>query len=1020
MKPNLLLIFVLCAFLGIHETAAAETTIQPSNDDMRSGFANPPQAAKLRCYWWWLNGNTTEETITNDLTEMSRKGFGGVLLVDANGSNQNGNENSPAGPTYGSPGWVKLYLHALKVAADLHLEVTLSITSGWNLGSPDVKPAQASKLLTWSRTLVAHDGFNGVLPTPSSKNGFYAQIAVLAYPLSHGAPLPGKAGDRRSPIRGLRFKTASEETGISMQASEPLLADAPAVAGEEDTYLGSVLNLSDKVDSSGHLHWQPPTGSPWEIMRVGYTDSDARVSTASGAWQGLAIDYLDTSAFDSYWDHSVAPLLEVARPYLKSTLVTLATDSWEVGGTNWTGRFREEFQRRRGYDPVPYLPVVAGRIVQDRETSNRFLNDLRRTVGDLITEHYDRFAARASEYGLGVQAESGGPHGAPVDGLETYRASTVPQTEYWAESNEHRSADQERFFTKEVACAANIYGKHFAAEEGMTSIGPHWSESLAADLKPTFDRASTEGMNRLVWHEFTSSPPETGLPGNEYFAGTHINPKVTWWQQSTDFFLYLNRVQFLLQRGYAFNDVLYFYGDHVPNFVRLKSDDPAKALPGYDYDVTSEDALLHSLKLADGAIVSPAGNRYALLTMPKSRRMSIASLERIAEYLRNGGSVSGPAPITSTGIVDSETTRKFADLVWEIWGDCAQPVRTYGAGKVFCSIDARKVMNELNMKPDFESTSTTLDYVHRRDGSVDTYFVRNGSSQQVDALASFRVSGRVPELWNAIDGSIEMQAFFREREGVTQLPLHLPPYGSIFVVFAKPAHAHVEGVHRNGLITDSINVAESANGGFSLANAPAGNYTLRLTDGRELTVIQPPSSIVDLPASRWTIRFQKGRGAPIGLQHIEQFKSWSEDANPGIHFFSGTATYGTAFAFHPKSDERVVLRLSALHEIATVRLNGEALGTIWASPYELDLTGRLKDGQNRLELDVSNLWPNRIIGDAQPSPTRTYTHTNIRKYKFNTPLLPSGLTGPVVFEIKPTSGTQAASQAASLPRTERP
>ncbi len=589
----LLAIALLIALPSI--TCVAQMTGMQA-DLLRKGFASPPAQAKLRCYWWWLNSNTTEETITRDLTEMSRKGFGGVLLVDANGSNQGGNAEVPPGPLFGSPAWVRLYVHALKTAAELHLEVTLNITSGWNLGGPDVTPDHASKVLTWSRTVVQNGkSFDGVLPPPPTKNGFYRQIAVLAYPLTHGAPMPGEVGAGRPVIRALRFKTASTETGLSMPPSEPLLEDAPSTPGEEDTELQNVTDLSTQVDQVGHISWRPPSHGAWEILRIGYTDSDARVSTSSGAWQGLAIDYLDRGAFDTYWDQTVSPLLEASRPYLKTTLMYLATDSWEVGGTNWTGRFADEFRKRRGYDPITYLPIVAGRIVNDRAASNRFLNDLRRTVGDLLTDHYDHFAERAEAYGLGLQCESGGPHGAPMDALETFRSLAIPQSEYWAQSAEHRSRDDERFFTKEAASAADIYGKQLVANEGMTSIGPQWSESLATDLKPTFDQALTEGMNRLVWHQFTSSPKEFGLPGNEYFAGTHLNPNTTWWQQGEAFFQYLNRSQFLLQQGHAVDDVLYFYGDEVPNFVRLKRDDPAHVLPGYDYDVTDEDALLRTL-----------------------------------------------------------------------------------------------------------------------------------------------------------------------------------------------------------------------------------------------------------------------------------------------------------------------------------------------------------------------------------------------------------------------------------------
>jgi hypothetical protein len=1001
---NFIVLVLSAVLLGFPASSTAQSgaRVQPL-DALRQGFLNPPDSAKLRCYWWWLNGNTNEQTITHELTEMRSKGFGGVLLVDANGSNQNGNENVPPGPEFGSPAWVELYLHALKVAASLHMEVTLNITSGWNLGGPDVTPAQATKLLTWSRTEVKTGGFDGVLPMPPVKNGFYRQIAVLAYPLHHGTALPGRDGDARSPIRALAEKSAAVETGISMPDSESLLEDAPATPGEEDTLLTEIIDLSGQTQADGRLRWTAPDrgdGRAWEILRIGYTDSDARVSTSSGAWQGLAIDYMDRGAFDAYWSEAVAPLLRAARPYLGSTLVNLATDSWEVGGTNWTGRFRDEFRHRRGYDPLPYLPIVAGRIVQDRVTSDRFLNDLRRTVGDLLTDHFDHFAERAREYGLGVQAESGGPHGAPIDALETFRSSAMPQTEYWAPSREHRIADEDRFFTKEAASAADIYGKPYAAEEGMSSIGPQWSESLAVDLKPAFDRAVTEGMTRLVWHEFTSSPAAWGLPGYEYFAGTHINDKITWWQQGGAFFAYLNRTQFLAQQGYSVDDALYFYGDEVPNFVRLKRDDPAHVLPGYDYDVTDEDALLHSLPVRDGAIFSPSGNRYRILVMPASRHLSLAALERIAEYVRQGGTAVGLVPLSPTGIVSAGVSRQFAALARQMWGACSDRPRSYGAGKVFCTSDARSVLAQLQVKPDFYESTGRLDYIHRRRGDADIYFVRNRGGRPVETLAQFRVTGRIPEFWNAVNGVIAPQAFYRAGNGVTRVPIHLGPYGSMFVVFRKPSGPQIAEAFRDGQPAELLNVGIADDGSWSLPDATAGTYRLRFTDGAESTVVVPETKIVDLPASQWTIAFQPGRGAPAQPQPLSAFTSWTESPDAGIRYFSGTARYSTSVNLGDVQGT-VLLRLADLHEICTARINGKDAGTIWSMPYELDITGEIRPGENLIQLDVTNLWPNRIIGDTQPGNVHRYTHTNIRKYTRDSPLLPSGIVGPVTLEIRP-------------------
>jgi len=966
---------------------------------LKEGFASPPEQAKLRCYWWWLNGNTTEETITRDLTEMSRKGFGGVLLVDANGSDQNGNANVPSGPLFGSPAWVRLYVYALKTAAQLHLEVTLNITSGWNLGGPDVKPDQASKLLTWSRTIVK-DGasFDGVLPMPKTENGFYRQIAVLAYPLAHGAALPGKGGADRPAIHSLRLKSAAAETGLSMPPSETLLEDASSTPGEQDTELQDVVDLSAEVDSAGHLAWRAPSKGLWEILRIGYTDSDARVSTSSGAWQGLAIDYLDRDAFDAYWDHTVAPLLEASRPYLKTTLMYLATDSWEVGGTNWTGRFAKEFRSRRGYDPIRYLPIVAGRIVSDRATSGRFLNDLRRTVGDLLTDHYDYFAERAKEYGLGVQAESGGPHGAPMDALETFRSLAIPQSEYWAQSTEHRSSDDERYFTKEAASAADIYGKTLVAEEGMTSIGPQWSESLATDLKPSFDQALTEGMNRLVWHQFTSSPKEFGLPGNEYFAGTHLNPNITWWRQGDAFFLYLNRSQFLLQQGHAVDDVLYFYGDEVPNFVRLKRDDPAHVLPGYDYDVTDEDALLNVLPLSDGRILSPGGNAYRLMVLPRGRRLSLAALERIANYVRQGGSIAGKPPLGPTGVLDEATGKRFSQLVQELWHGCTESSHAYGTGTVFCSADSRAALSVLRVAPDFEDSTAELDYVHRADASSDIYFVRNPGSQAIDTIVHFRVAERTPELWNAVDGSITPQTYYAVEDGRTRMPLHLDPFSSVFVVFSRPAGVHVAQVERDGKRVESAEVRGDERNGFVLGHVAPGTYRITLSDERQLMAEVTAARSEELPANRWTIKFQANRGAPIGPQPVHRFESWTASSDAGIRYFSGTATYRATVDMKRAADERVFLTLTDLREICTVRINGKSVGTIWAMPYRLDITDSLVSGNNSLELAVTNLWPNRIIGDAQPSAGHGYTQTNIRKYTADSPLLPSGLIGAVKLE----------------------
>jgi len=990
-----------------------------SPDTLQKGFANPPASARLRCYWWWLNGHTTAATITRDLEEMQKKGYGGVLLVDANGANQNGNDNVPAGPEFGSPEWTALYVHALKEADRLSLEVTLNITSGWNLGGPWVQPEQSSKLLTWSRT-AARAGDTGplTLPLPPTKNDFYRQIAVLAYPLHYGTNLPGKNGDTRKPLSELALKSAAAEGNFSMPDLTRLLVDAsPETPKEQDTDLTEVHDISSQMDADGTIHWARPSGEQsWEILRIGYTSSDARVSTSSGAWQGLAIDYLDPAALDQYWNKTVLPLLNAAKPYLGRSLKYLASDSWELGGTNWTGNFREEFRKRRGYDPVLYLPIVSGRIVGSRELSTRFLADLRRTVADLVNGHYDHLALLSSRFGLGIQCESGGPHGAPFDALETFRSSAIPQTEYWAMSPEHRSGDTDRFFVKEAASAAHIYGRPLAAAEGMTSIGNQWNESLGMNLKPSFDQALTEGMNRLVWHEFTSSPPELGLPGQEYFAGTHLNPNVTWWRDAGQFTLYLNRAQFLLQQGLPVADVLYYYGDNVPNFVRLKRDDPARVLPGFDYDVTSTDGLLHRLSITSGILQTSAGIRYRALALPRSRILPLAALEVAQHYVEAGGILMGARPLRSQGVIPEIEARRFTKITNTLWTACETSVDHHvavGKGQLFCTDSSRDALKTINVPPDFEvpqDQTASLDYIHRQYAGVEIYFIRNTQPKALQTFATLRVNGRQPEIFDAVTGEVHKTLLFAPTaDHRTSVSLALEPYGSVFLLFRHPAaNNHVTSIARDGTVLYSSEHPNRMSSPFSLTvenegdtpilRTPApGAYEVTFANGQVRRVNAERTDNIPLFKS-WTLAFPPNWGAPPQLQ-LNSLQSWTESSETGIRYFSGTATYRTTVKLTDSQlagKNSIWLDLGEVHEVAAVRINGKQAAILWKAPYSLRADSLLHAGENTIEVDVTNLWPNRLIGDAQSPNSKHYTWTNIRKYTKDSPLLPSGLLGPVV------------------------
>ena len=955
---------------------------------LEQGFRNPPPQARLRCYWWWLNSNVTKEAITRDLEQMKAKGFAGAIIVDAGGAEQRGNSQVPAGPIFAGPQWRELFRHALSEANRLELELSLNIQSGWNLGGPTVKPEEAAKQSTWSRVQVTGPSrFDGVLEAPPRKLDFYRDVAVVAYPLKHGA------APQREPIRQFDFKASLKEAGFSTPDTRPLLTDVPARPGEEDTIGTRVIDLTARMQPDGRLSWQVPEGE-WELLRFGYTASAARVSTSSQPWQGLALDYLDRGAFESYWRQVVAPLISDAGPLAGRTLKYLVTDSWELGGANWTANFREEFRRRRGYDLLPYLPVFAGRLVDSRDVSNRFLNDLRRTVGDLIAErHYAVFAELAGRHGMGIHCESGGPHGAPVDALLNLGLNAFPQMEFWAQSKTHRVRDEDRFFVKEAASAAHICGKTFVAAEGLTSIGPQWEEPIWDNLKPSFDRAVCEGLNLLIWHTFTCSPREMGKPGQEYFAGTHFNPNITWWEQSSAFLSYINRTQFMAQQGHFVADALYYYGDHVPNFVRLKASDPAGVLPGYDYDVCHEDVLLRRVSVNNGRITLPDGMSYALLVLPDVDVISAAALRKVRDLVREGATVIGKKPQRSTGLRGDE---EVAQMAAELWAG-----QRTGKGRVIAGRTARQVLVADGLQPDFEFTAqpgANLDYIHRRTPEADIYFVSNQGERPEAIEAIFRVTGKAPELWSPETGEVRPQAVFRSTgDGRTTLPLRLHAYGSVFVVFRKLAGEHFISVTKDGRPA-AVAVWIDSNRAASVVDAEPGQYRLAHSTGRSVTVTVPPAPEPRIIAGPWNVRFAPGWGAPAAVL-FKSLASWTQHADAGVKYFSGTAVYEKEIEVAAellRPHQALELDLGDVRELAEVILNGRNLGIVWKPPRRVDMTGAVHPGKNRLEIRVTNLWPNRIIGDQfVPEPQRL-TRTNIRKFTKESPLLPSGLLGPVV------------------------
>ena len=927
---------------------------------LEEGFRHPPQSAGIRCWWWWLNGNVTREAITRDLTEMKAKGFSGACIFDAGGAEQRGNDQVPAGPMFGTPAWRALFKHAVQEADRLGLILSLNIQSGWNLGGPDVSPEDATKHLTWSETTVTVTNLIPIeLAPPKSRDGFYRDIAVLGYPRK---PVP--EGTKRAAVRNLAQKAVFHELGGSAPDTRFLLEDEPGTPGEEDARRSEIVDLTRHLQPDGRLDWRPSAGE-WVVLRFGYTTTGARVSTSSGAWQGRVLDHLSAEVFRRYWDRHVEPLLLDIGPLCGKTLRYLQTDSWELGGINWSDNFAAEFRERRGYDPIPFLPVIAGKIIENRSIGTRFLADLRKTISDCVSDrHFGTFAALAHEHGLAIQPESAGPHAGPFDGLKNYGHSEIMMSEFWVPSP-HRPKPEQRFFVKQAASAAQIHNRLLVGAESFTSIGPHWNDTLWSSQKPSFDHEVCSGLNLVLLHTFTCSPTGMGVPGQEYFAGTHFNPQVTWWPLADGPVGYFNRSQWLLQRGRVVTDVLYYYGDHVPNIARLKEADPAGVLPGFDYDIINEDVLLKSLTVKSGQLMLPHGPTYRLLVLPDHRVLSLAALRKVDALVREGGTVLGPKTERILSLMDFPACDgEMKRLAEGLWGEVSPPAdeRRVGAGRMIWGRPAREVLVAGGLALDFEPRHATegakFDYIHRVFDGVDLYFICSQSEKPASLEAWMRMQGRQPELWDPLTGQQRLAGAFRQEKGRTGVPLDLPPYGSMFVLFRQPIPATQQGTARSN---------------------------------------SPSMEILQEIAGPWEVSFDPAWGAPPKVT-FDRLVSWTERPEPGVKFYSGRATYRGGFeAVAASPGSRRLVDLGNLQDvgIARVRLNGQDCGITWTAPFQVDVTSALKAGKNELEIEVANSWRNRLVADRDRPVAERLTRTNIRA-RPDWALLPAGLLGPVI------------------------
>jgi hypothetical protein len=1066
--------------IGAAAVALGATVPRAEAADLAAGFQQPPASARPWVYWFWLNGNITREGITADLEAMQRVGIGGVLIMEVD-------QGTPLGPVpFASPQWRQLFQHVVAEAHRLGLQVNMNNDAGWcGSGGPWIPPDKAMQKVVWSETPVEGPShFDGPLPPPPAVAGYYRDIGVLAFPTP---------GDYRIP--DILGKAAF------VRQDFPPTADFPALPGEMLIPRDQVLDLTSQMSPEGHLTWEVPPGR-WTVLRLGHTPTGAMNAPSPESGRGLECDKLSPEGAEAQFQGFMAKLIEDVGPLAGKTLVATHIDSWEVGSQNWTPRFREEFRRRRGYDPWPYLPTFTGRVVESLEVSERFLWDLRQTISDLLVENYaGHFRELAHRQGLRLTIEAYGD--TTCDNLAYAGRADEPMGEFWSWPGFGAAGT-----LIEMASAAHVYGKPIVGAEAFTAgDGERWLYHPGS-IKTMGDWAFCLGINRFVVHRYALQPWPDRRPGMSMGPwGLHYERTQTWWEYSKPWHEYLARCQYLLQQGQPVVDLLYLAPEGAP---RSFNPPPATQRSGYKADVCPAEVVLKHLTVKNGRLVLPHGLSYAALVLPGSATMTLPLLQRLQQLVEAGALVVGPPPRKAPGLTDYPQ----CDLQVQALAD-----RLWASGQIITDRSAEQVLQDRGLPPDFQS-DRRLDFVHRRipekPSSADFYFVANTSTHGVNALCDFRVTGRPPELWHPETGRIERLAVYELSPQTTRIPLRFEAGEAYFVVFRpqavrddpvvvlkrggqevwpRPSKAAQITIRRalwgpagdearTKDVTDQVQrlvdrgissfvVAELAaegdpaygvvktlrveyevagkvlsasatdpepiafelpsdalppvalellpNGRLQAEGRKPGLYEARKKSGRtvrfRIPAIPPPQSI----EGPWELAFTPGWGAPEQVT-LPELLSWSDHPDPGVKYFSGTATYRKTINVPPSllgKGRRLYLDLGRVEVMAQVRLNGQGLGLLWKPPYRLEVTAAVRPGANLLEVIVTNLWPNRMIGDEQlpedslrhpngtlqewppwlldgrPSPTGRYTFTSWRLWSKGDPLQPSGLIGPV-------------------------
>ena len=1077
-------------------------------DLIEKNFLTPPGSAKPWVFWYWLHGAVSKEGITADLEAMKQVGIGGAYLMPIKDTSS----SIPFQPQARqlTPEWWSMVKFAIQEAKRLKLQLGIHVSDGFALaGGPWISPELSMQKLVWTKTYVKSGDTEKInLEQPGSFNGFYKDVAVIAYPAnssyafkdevliptvtaSNGAKpqfLSFADPDNKEVFRsdttcwiqykypelftcrsirvhtgtnsyqaqrliiqtsddGINFNTITrldpprhgwQDTEedythaipvtssryfrfvYDKEGSEPgsedldaakwrpslrvmgiYLSDEPRinqyeakngsiwrvaantpneqVSSKDAVPLKNVIDLTGRLDDPGNLNWTPTNGN-WVVVRIGHT-STGKTNATGGGGKGLECDKFNPLAVQMQFNNWFGNFYRQTNEALaKQVIKILHVDSWECGSQNWSTDFANEFRKRRGYDLLPYLLVMTGVPVESAAKSEKVLHDVRTTIAELVNDKfYVTLKNLAHAKGVQLSAESIAPTFVS-DGLMHYKHADIPMGEFWLNSPTHDKPND----MLDAISGAHIYGKNIVQAEAFTTLRSDWGEH-PGNLKAVGDRAFADGINRLSLHVFMHNPWVDKKPGVTLDGiGLFYQRDQTWFKQSKAWIEYLTRCQSLLQLGKPVVDIAVFTGEEIPGrsvlpdrlvktlpgiFGKEKVEaeekrlentaqplrqipggvthsanmaDPEKyidALNGYKYDCFNPD-VLKEMKVVNGRVVTPGGASYAVLVIPGKHQMN-------PNGTINAGVLNKLKQLAGAGariVIDKEYIRPFngnRNVVTAPYMDSS-----------FARLGVQKDLEVIKGK-------NSIAWTHRKEGATDIYFISNQTDILQGGEFSFRISDRSLTIFDPVTGKELLNQFIEIRDHRSVIHYTLYPNQSVFFIFKEKK------------------------------SAPSKNFA------------PPVADVVTIARDNWAIQFNARMDGGDNYVRVNELKSWTSFTDTAIKFYSGTAIYSNTFQWVGQAANRsFMLQIDSLYNIATVRINGIDCGTLWTQPYSLDITKAVKAGNNKIEIEVTNTWRNRLILDEQLPPEKRLTYFNSPYKLKEKPILPAGLIGDVKLFIR--------------------